>query len=131
MCEPTFSPWGEVQDCDELYQGVFLVTTPGHGGIMVAPESVALLSPAAQRCGFREGGYLCFEEDSQEQVVLRELLDRKLWTIPACVSNAAAFIKGINENIQEYNPNYWAARERASARSQKPRKEKTHYSPER
>ena len=33
-----------------------------------------LLSPEARKCGFREGGYLWFEEDCCEQVVLRELM---------------------------------------------------------
>lgn len=41
-----------------------------------------LLSPEARKCGFREGGYLWFEEDCCEQVVLRELMDKKLWTPP-------------------------------------------------
>ena len=37
---------------------------------MVAREFVAgNLSPAAQRYGFWEGGYLCFEEDSDAQIV--------------------------------------------------------------
>ena len=42
-----------------------------------------LLSPEARKCGFREGGYLWFEEDCCEQVVLRELMDKKLWTPPS------------------------------------------------
>lgn len=115
MRDPTSSPWGEVQDCDELCPGIFLVTTPGHGGIMVSPESAVCLSAAARKCGFRDGGNLWFEEDCQEQVVLRELLDKKLWEIPARVSDPAAFEKSLDRSIQTYQPEYWAAREKTSA----------------
>ena len=80
--EPNKSPWGAVQTCDTLCPGVFLVSTASHGGTMVSNDVAAFLSPAAKRCGFRRGGYLCFEEDTQEEVVLRELLDKKLWKIP-------------------------------------------------
>ena len=70
--EPEKSPWGKVQTCDLLCPGVFLVSTASHGGTMVSKEVAAFLSPAAKRCGFQRGGYLCFEEDTQEEVVLRE-----------------------------------------------------------
>ena len=110
MREPAFSPWGEVQSCETLYTGMFLVTTPGHGGIMVESQAVFYLSAAARKCGFREGGYLCFEEDSQENVVLRELLDKKLWKIPERISDPAAFEQAINESLQRWNPEYWNAR---------------------
>ena len=46
---------------------------------MVANEVAAVLSPAAKKCGFKDKGYICYEEDAQESVVLRELLDKKLW----------------------------------------------------
>lgn len=77
--KPEISPWGRVQVCDILCPGVFLVSTASHGGTMVSKEVAAFLSPAAKKCGFRQGGYLCFEEDTQEEVVFRELLDKRLW----------------------------------------------------
>ena len=43
---------------------------------MVANEVAAVLSPAAKKCGFKDKGYICYEEDAQESVVLRELLDK-------------------------------------------------------
>ena len=56
-----------------------------------------LLSPEARKCGFHEGGYLWFEEDCCEQVVLRELMDKKLWTPPADrIKDAAAFERAID-----------------------------------
>ena len=110
--EPTFSPWGEVQTCDTLCPGVFLVSTASHGGTLVSHEVSAMLSPAARKCGFKQGGYLCFEEDSQEAVVLRELLDKKLWSIPGRIKDKAAFEENINNSLREYNPDYWRARSR-------------------
>ena len=35
VMEPGFSPWGKVQSCHTLYDGVFSVGTESHGGIMV------------------------------------------------------------------------------------------------
>jgi hypothetical protein len=108
---PENSPWGKVQTCDILCPGVFLVSTASHGGTLVSDEISAMLSPAARKCGFRHGGYLCFEEDSQESVVLRELLDKKLWSIPERIKDKAAFEENINKSIREYNPDYWRARQ--------------------
>lgn len=73
--QPEQSPWGKVQTCDVLCPGVFLVSTASHGGTMVAKDMAAVLSPAAIKCGFRHSGFLCFEEDTQEDVALRELLE--------------------------------------------------------
>lgn len=108
---PKISPWGDVQTCDMLCPGVFLVSTASHGGTMVSKEVSAMLSPAARKCGFRQGGYLCFEEDCQESVVLRELLDKKLWSVPDRIKDKAAFEENINKSIREYNPEYWRARQ--------------------
>lgn len=108
---PENSPWGKVQTCDVLCPGVFLVSTASHGGTLVSKEVLALLSHAAQKCGFKQGGYLCFEEDCQESVVLRELLDKKLWSAPDRLKDKAAFEENINKSIREYNPEYWRARQ--------------------
>ena len=125
--EPESSPWGRVQTCDVLCPGVFLVSTASHGGTMVAPEMAAVLSPAARRCDFKRNGYICFEEDSQESVVLRELLDKKLWKIPDRIKDKAAFEEGINRSIKKYNPEYWRARQsgiEAAQAARSPKKEK-------
>ena len=110
--EPEKSPWGKVQTCDVLCPGVFMVSTASHGGTMVAKEVAAILSPAARKCGFQQRGYLCYEEDSQESVVLRELLDKKLWKVPDRIRDKAAFEENINQSIREYNPEYCRSRQR-------------------
>ena len=73
---PKSSPWGEVQSCEALCPGVFLVSTASHGGTMVANEVAAVLSPAAKKCGFKDKGYICYEEDAQESV--RDLAAKNL-----------------------------------------------------
>ena len=109
--QPTNSPWGEVQTCDTLCPGVFLVSTASHGGTMVARDMQEILSPAAKRCGQRRGGFLCFEEDTEENIVFRELLDKGLWNIPDRVKDKAAFEENINKTLREYHPDYWRSRE--------------------
>ena len=53
------SPWGEVQNCETLCPGVFLVSTASHGGTMVANEVAAVLSPAAKKVRLQgQGLYL-------------------------------------------------------------------------
>ena len=110
--KPELSPWGRVQTCDVLCPGVFMVSTASHGGTMVARELAAVLSPAARKCGFRHGRYFCFEEDTQEEVVFRELLDKRLCKIPDRIRDKAAYEERINQSLREYNPAYWRARER-------------------
>ena len=72
---PHFSPWGEVKACKTLCSGVFQVEAADHGGIMVANEVAALLSPYTSKQGESRGGFLCFRE---ETAVMRELSDKKL-----------------------------------------------------
>ena len=111
MCQqPEQTPWGEVQHCEVLCPGAFMVSTAIHGGTMITKD-MAALSPAARKCGFRQGGYLCFEEDGQESVALRKLLDKKLWAVPDLIKDRAAFEENINKSVREYNLDYWRARQ--------------------
>lgn len=116
------SPWGEIDSCEELYPGICLVSTPSHGGIQVDKEAAMLLSPAARKCGFRDGGYLWFEEDCCEPVVLRELLDKGLWQIPERIKAPDAFERSLNSTIEEYHPEYWAARQKQLNKAAKPKR---------
>jgi hypothetical protein len=123
--KPNDSPWGEVQTCDTLCPGVFLVSTEGHGGTMVAPGMQEFLSAAAKKCGVRRGGFLCFEEDCQEAVVMRELLDKGLWEIPDRIRDKAAFEENINKSLREYNPDYWRSREHGREKAAQSRPART------
>ena len=80
---PSYSPWGNIQECETLCPGVYSVSTPGHGGIMVRRKlAEKIFRKEAMGCGFVEGGYLCFEEDCDAQVALRELMDKKMIQAP-------------------------------------------------
>ena len=108
-----FSPWGPIDEEVFIAPGIDLVSTPSHGGARVTRDAAILLSPEARKCGFWEGGYIWFEEDCCEQVVLRELMDQKKWTPPADrIKDPAAFEDSINRVIQAYHPDYWKAREK-------------------
>lgn len=138
--EPTTSPWDEVQNCTTIANGIYEVSTAGHGGIMIASGLAPyILSGAALRVGFEEGGYYCFEEDCAACAPLRELYDTgilkpeeyfKYYSIPseqpeakdgriyfnkATESEKAEFIKrwnrSINESLQQRNEEYWKAYE--------------------
>ena len=112
---PKTSPWGEIDYCDKLCPGVYLVSTPSHGGAMVSKEIEEFLSPAARKHGQRQNGFLCFEEDCNEAIVLRELLDKKLWSIPDRVNDKAGFEERLNDSLQKYHPEYWRSRENGRA----------------
>lgn len=111
---PPYSPWGEIQHCEELCPGVYQVSTASHGGVM-AKLSVAskLFSTAVRQYSFVEGGYLCFEEDCEAPVAIRELMDKGLCKAPVNqYYGPGEYEAAIDSSIQLYQPEYWAYRER-------------------
>ena len=111
---PQYSPWGEIQHCEELCPGVYQVSTASHGGVM-AILSVAskLFSTAVRQYSFVEGGYLCFEEDCEAPVAIRELMDKGLCKAPVNqYYGPGEYEAAIDRSIQRYQPEYWAYRER-------------------
>ena len=83
MIEPSYSPWGSVDHCRMLCYGAFEVQTARHGGVMILCQLAdEYLSKEAQEVGFVEGQYLCFEEDCDSAVAIRELLDKGLTQAP-------------------------------------------------
>ena len=111
---PPYSPWGEIQHCEELCPGVYQVSTASHSGVM-AKLSVAskLFSMAVRQYGFVEGGYLCFEEDCEAPVAIRELMDKGLCKAPVNqYYGPGEYEAAIDRSIQRYQPEYWAYRER-------------------
>lgn len=114
---PPYSPWGNVQECETLCPGVYSVSTPGHGGIMVRRElAEKVFRKEALNCGFTEGAYLCFEEDCDEPVALRELMDKGMYQAPVNERFApGAYEAVINDSLQTFHAAYWQAREKALA----------------
>lgn len=127
---PRYSPWGTVDHCDILCAGMFSVSTPSHGGIMADPATaMRVFSGKALEYCFREGGYVCFEEDCAAAVALRELMDRGLYQAPVNEYwKPGEYSAVIDSSIQRWYPDYWEAREagqtRLSAAQEKAAKER-------
>ena len=119
MIEPSYSPWGSVDHCRMLCYGAFEVQTARHGGVMILCQLAdEYLSKEAQEVGFVEGQYLCFEEDCDAQVALRELLDKKLIS-KAFNLDAEQLGEIVNQSLKQWHPEYWQAREKALAQKEK------------
>jgi hypothetical protein len=72
-----------VQTYRYLSHGVFFVSTASHGGVIVLKELAdRYFTKEAQACCFPYGDYLCFEEDCDSPVAIRELLDKGLMKAP-------------------------------------------------
>lgn len=112
MFAPDYSPWGDIQYDDELYTGVHMVSTASHGGIMILREIVAnLLDKDVQEYGFWFGGYLCFEEDCDAPIAIRELLDAGLYTAPVNdYFKPGEYEDCVNRSLQTWHPEYWNKR---------------------
>lgn len=108
-CVPEESPWGEVQSGEMMHPGVSLVSTAGHGGVMVCKEiAPKLFSLAARRVGSEYRGYLCFEEDCDAAVPILELMEKELWA-PSWHTDRDGYMATLKESIKCYLPKYWRA----------------------
>lgn len=138
MVEPMYSPWGTVDHCKMLCYGAFEVQTARHGGVMILRELAdEYLSKEAQAVGFIEGRYLCFEEDCDSPVAIRELLDKGLMKAPVNQyykeGEYSATIDGV---IAAWHKDYLQAVEERKAAEQKektsqPKQKKTRSREER
>lgn len=109
---PDDSPWGEIQTRETLCPGAYSVSTAGHGGVMVRQELAEKeFRKEARDCGFVEGAWLCYEEDCDGPVALRELMDKKLYQAPVNqYFRPGEYEAVINRSLQTYHPEYWQAR---------------------
>ncbi len=150
MDEPTYSMWGEVQSCRTIANGIYEVSTAGHGGVIIDEQlAKEILSPEAVKVGVLDGGYYCFEEDCDACVPLRELYDKGVLTseheyfthfsvsseraeatnkrvpfINANEEEKTAFFdwwnNALDRSLQEWNKEYWEAHEQAESHNEKP-----------
>ena len=88
------SPWGEVDQETQHAEGVYFVSTPGHGGFMVH-KSVSL-SEAAKDQADTFGEFYCFEEDCLAYIVLHELQ----------ITNARTSLQDIKKALCFWLPEY-------------------------
>ena len=126
MVEPMYSPWGTVDHCKMLCYGAFEVQTARHGGVMILRELAdEYLSKEAQAVGFIEGRYLCFEEDCDAPVAIRELLDRGFMKAPVNeYYKPGEYEEAINDSLKQWHPQYWQAREQRLQREVEPKHKK-------
>ena len=76
LLEIANSPWDYTQTCERLADGVFWVTTAGHGGLMVdAATATEELSAPARQHGMKWGRFICYEEDVQCAIAFFERPD--------------------------------------------------------
>ena len=113
------SPWGEVQACDKLCPGVFMVSAAEQGGVMVTRDMTAAFSPAAMKRGVKFNDFVCFGENGAKDVALRELLDKKLWVVPGKAKDRADFEESINKSLREHSPDYWRSRQKGLEQAQR------------
>ena len=142
---PTYSAWGEVQNCTTIANGVYDVSTDGHGGVMVAAVLAPhILTPEALNIGFIENGYYCYEEDCDANVPFRELYDKGILNKDryfqeyrvkserpeaqngyvhykeATEQEKTNFLnlwnKNTNESLEHWHSEYWQAHEQAESR---------------
>ena len=108
---PYSSPWGKIQRIRTITQGVYEVSTEGHGGIMVRKEVASqLLSTAAIAHGSLEREFYCYEEDCEASIVIRELLDKNLWKIPKhYAGRETEYNEIINASLLQWSPDYLAS----------------------
>lgn len=64
--EPKNSPWGEVLSCKTIANGIYEVSAPYNGGIMVwSGFAENILSPEALHAGLQSNDCYCFQEDAR------------------------------------------------------------------
>ena len=64
--KPKSSPWGQVDQCEEIIPGMWSVSTPSHGGIKLSPERAAKV-PRYFKTWL--GGFTWYEEDCDYAIV--------------------------------------------------------------
>lgn len=133
MYEPIYSPWGKVQNCEELCPGIYSVSTASHGGIMAVKDvATTVLSENAQKCGFWDGRFLCFEEDCDAPVAIRELLDKNLYAAPVNEHwKPGEYSACIDGSLQRHHPDYWTAYTQSADKGSKDDNQRQHSRKER
>lgn len=103
------TPWGEADYVSEVVEGVSLVATPSHGGIMVRKEVSAFLSERSKKVSIDFGDYICFEEDCALGAVFVDMPSiyramTKREVSPEWLSQVASISNLLAENKQVFQP---------------------------
>lgn len=104
--KPYSSPWGEVQSCTTIANGIYSVSTDGHGGIMIKADLAmnALSEAAITRRTDLYAGYFCYEEDCDASIPLRELYDKGILQRDNAYFKGSYVNLGHTDKIDDYVP---------------------------
>ena len=92
---PGNSPWGVPDHQEQISNGVWDISTPSHGGIMVYKTIAELnLTPEALAIGERFGSFYCYEEDCNWAI---PLFEQPLWLKALAEKN-----ENVVEEITQY-----------------------------
>lgn len=69
------TPWGKADKAVKLAEGIYSVSTPSHGGLMIGAGVARKLSAPAQQIGEQFGPWLAYEEDCAYAAVFAERPD--------------------------------------------------------
>ena len=93
--------------------------------MVVASLADRYLAKEAQACCFPYTNYLCFEEDCDAPVAIRELLDRGFMKAPVNeYYKPGEYEEAINDSLKQWHPQYWQAREKRLQREVEPKQKK-------
>jgi hypothetical protein len=99
------TPWGESQYTKQLAPGVYLVSTAGHGGILIGrSQAKKLLSRKAIVIGMLWGNFLAYEEDCDIAAVWYEHPEF------ASSDDKSKIKRMAQESLQRWHPAYFIAK---------------------
>jgi hypothetical protein len=117
LFEAMATPWGQAQSITKIATGIIIVSTAGHGGLMIG-KGVAkkYLSPEAIHMGMEYGSYLCYEEDVaytiplyDSEALLKLVNDKHVFTKEVSKGD-------LEKTLQDYYPKYFDAEYKAKAK---------------
>jgi hypothetical protein len=98
------TPWGVAQMRQQLDEGVFLVQTEEHGGLLIdADKARTLLSEKARKIGQLWNEFFAFEQDYDMMVVFYEHPEFYPWV------EEELTLKFAEDSLHRYHPNYFTA----------------------
>ena len=102
MATGMLTPWGVAHIKQQLDEGVFLIKTAEHGGLLIEQEIAAtLLSERALRIGKVWESFLAFEQDHDMMVVLYERPELYPWVEEDLTEKFA------EDSLHAHHPDYF------------------------
>jgi hypothetical protein len=104
----SYSPWGSIQHRKTIQDGIVVVDTAGHGGIMIRKDvAEQYLSKQARKKGVRYHDYFTYEEDCDYAIPVYEL--RHLWNKFYKDKTEDEIELSLMKSLSLWNPDYLIA----------------------